>query len=1366
MSISRRQFLSAAAASTQFGAPRRIGGRARRPQPETRTPARRRVRSLAAAVLCACLALPLAGLFAESAQAQAGGQFVDIPAGHDGSTRFRFFVDFNSSQSGVPDITATNATVSVTALGLHNSYFQIWVRPSSDASVRITVPGIGTRTVHGPASDARLKDIWFVNSTAVRKSLQTSGGNKFNPNLRNYRVDGQTSVSMAPFNSNATIRVLGRYSNADGKFTLSSRSGGEKSLSVNFDSDDDQRDRVLTVRVTSADGTQTRDYDLQFGGGSRSCYGELISANVPQYFTELDTLSVTAIGGSVDSGPGTLAHYKRSYTVYVTNSTTDVRVRASGKHDDSSVSIWTGTRDKSFSQPTKLRHIVSAAIKVRTDLDDRCYESWHSLKVVKLPGENSSGGGGHNKAVGYPLTAQPVDLPAKHDGSTFTFRLLFSEDVDIDPEEMRDHALEVTDGTVTNAARIDGRSDLWELTVQPSGTVDVRIIVPQPSDCTEEGALCTSDGRPLSGTLLKRIVRYVTSDAWSLRSTPDPSTLTASFESVPASHDGTSTFAVELAFSEAVFDGTESFDRNARVRSVISVTGGTLRGGRRTDPDGYDRWILRIEPDGNGDVTVSLPATTGGCSATNAICTPGGTALSEEATATIEGPGAGTAQVQQPATLTAAFESVPSSHDGSSGFTVQLAFSAAVFDGTESFNRNARIRNAVSIAGGTLTNFRRTNPAVFDRWTLRIRPSGNGDVTLSLPETTSCGATNAICTPGGTPLSGSPTATIQGLATLSVADATVEEGPDVKLAFVITLSRALSQAVTVDFATSDGSALAGVDYTAKSETVTFAAGTTSKTVYVPVIDDNHDEDSEVMTVTLSNASGATIADGTATGTITNSDPLQKEWLARFGRAAAANAVAAVTARLETPRDAGSHFTFSGQRVELSDTDGGGALQQALTGAALLLGGSCGSGGDPDSDDWPDAHALDGDGGTACPARRVEPRDLLMGTSFRAVMGSGAGSQWTGWGQGASVSRFSSAGTGLSLSGETATGSMGMDWERGRLLTGFAMTHSLTEGSAHGAGQSYLLGSSVTTMLPYARYALTDRLSVWGLAGTGSGRMTLELDGVAPERFGADLTMRLAAMGARGELVTPAEAGGFALALKADGFRVRTASDEGSSPGRGNLAGARAGASRVRAALDGRRTFALAGGAALTPSAEFGLRQDGGDAETGRGYEFGAGLGYADPSRGLDAALRAHGLVMHAEDGYDEWGVSGSLRLVPGAAGRGLSASLTPSYGADTGGTERLWTLPDAHALTANGDTPLSRRLDGEVGYGVAIFGGAYTGTPNAGMGLTDTARELRMGWRLAPADGGDFEFHLDAARRDGAGDAPEHRIGFGLTTRW
>ena len=709
--------------------------------------------------------------------------------------------------------------------------------------------------------------------------------------------------------------------------------------------------------------------------------------------------------------------------------------------------------------------------------------------------------------------------------------------------------------------------------------------------------------------------------------------------------------------------------------------------------------------------------------------------------------------------LTARIASAPSEHRGKGRFVVRVAFSAPVA---------GRAKDAaIEVSGGTLARAARVDERK-DLWALRIAPSGYEAVTVTLPATADCAAAGAVCTADGRRLETALTHTIQGPPALSVADASAHEGPGATLDFAVTLSRAASGEVTVNYATRDGTAKKGKDYRLAKGTLSFAAGETSKTVSVALLDDAHDEGAETFRLVLKKATGAAIADGEAVGTIENADPLQKDWLARFGRAAAADAVAAVTARLETPRDAGSHVTLSGQRVDLSDTDGGRALEQALTGFAQLLGGSCGSGPEPDPDGWPDRGAArDGAGAVACPAPRLTGRALLLGTSFRAVLGGGAGSQWTSWGQGASVSAFSSATPSLSLSGETATGSLGMDYEHGRLLTGFAMTHSLGEGTAQGAGRSYLMGSSVTTALPYVRYALSERLSAWGLAGTGSGRLTLDLDGEAPERYGADLSMTLAAVGARGDLVTPAEAGGFALALKADAFWVRTESESVSTPEAGNLAGARADASRVRAVLDGSRTFALAGGGTMTPSVALGVRHDGGDAETGTGFELGAGLGYADPARGLDMALRVHGLAAHAEDGYDEWGVSGSLRLVPGAAGRGLSASLTPSWGADPGGSERLWMLPDAHAMAPDGDAPLSRRLDAEVGYGIAMFGGGFTGTPNVGMGLSDTARELRLGWRLAPAGGGGFEVNLDAARREAANDdAPEHRVGLGLTARW
>ena len=132
----------------------------------------------------------------------------------------------------------------------------------------------------------------------------------------------------------------------------------------------------------------------------------------------------------------------------------------------------------------------------------------------------------------------------------------------------------------------------------------------------------------------------------------DPNALTARFENVPDAHDGSARFTLDLAFSEAVFDGTESFDRNQRIRSKVSVAGGTLRGFRRAAPTQYDRWVLKVEPSGNGDVTVALAADGAACDG-GGICTPDGVQLSGGASATVEGPAADAPDAPSAPTLTA-----------------------------------------------------------------------------------------------------------------------------------------------------------------------------------------------------------------------------------------------------------------------------------------------------------------------------------------------------------------------------------------------------------------------------------------------------------------------------------------------------------------------------------------------------------------------------------------------------------------------------------------------------------------------------------------------------------------------------------------
>jgi chitinase len=156
----------------------------------------------------------------------------------------------------------------------------------------------------------------------------------------------------------------------------------------------------------------------------------------------------------------------------------------------------------------------------------------------------------------------------------------------------------------------------------------------------------------------------------------------------------------------------------------------------------------------------------------------------------------------------------------------------------------------------------------------------SGDTTVENDETFTVTLSNP--TGGATIKTGSATGTIanddaaQTLPSISISNASKAEGNSgtSNMTFTVTLSSASTSPVTVKYATSDGTAAAGADYTAASGTLTFAAGETSKTVNVAINGDATVESDETFTVTLSEASGATIGTASATGTITNDDASQ------------------------------------------------------------------------------------------------------------------------------------------------------------------------------------------------------------------------------------------------------------------------------------------------------------------------------------------------------------------------------------------------------------------------------------------------------------------------------------------------------------
>ena len=95
--------------------------------------------------------------------------------------------------------------------------------------------------------------------------------------------------------------------------------------------------------------------------------------------------------------------------------------------------------------------------------------------------------------------------------------------------------------------------------------------------------------------------------------------LTASFENVPESHAGSGEFTLRLAFSEALAAG----GAGRKIGQALVLTGATRGTVLRVDGR-RDLYEFKVRPSGGGAVTVSLPATTGACDASDAICTAGG----------------------------------------------------------------------------------------------------------------------------------------------------------------------------------------------------------------------------------------------------------------------------------------------------------------------------------------------------------------------------------------------------------------------------------------------------------------------------------------------------------------------------------------------------------------------------------------------------------------------------------------------------------------------------------------------------------------------------------------------------------------------
>ena len=188
----------------------------------------------------------------------------------------------------------------------------------------------------------------------------------------------------------------------------------------------------------------------------------------------------------------------------------------------------------------------------------------------------------------------------------------------------------------------DGLEHAWVFFLAPDGAGDVTFALVADAACAT-GGICTPGGTALTEVPAAASIPGP--------GDPEEAPLSASFVDVPAEHDGQSAFRFRVAFSEPIAISYRSLREDA-----FEVTGGRVTRGKRVDRR-KDLFEITVEPDGAGEVTISLPAGRD-CEVSGAICTwgPPRKPLTNTPTATVAGP--------PMAPLTASFEGVPSEHDG------------------------------------------------------------------------------------------------------------------------------------------------------------------------------------------------------------------------------------------------------------------------------------------------------------------------------------------------------------------------------------------------------------------------------------------------------------------------------------------------------------------------------------------------------------------------------------------------------------------------------------------------------------------------------------------------------------------------------
>ena len=511
----------------------------------------------------------------------------------------------------------------------------------------------------------------------------------------------------------------------------------------------------------------------------------------------------------------------------------------------------------------------------------------------------------------------------------------------------------------------------------------------------------------------------------------------------------------------------------------------------------------------------------------------------------------------------------------------------------------------------------------------------------------------------------------------------------------------------------------------------------------------------------------------------------KPTLAAVGTATLNSAVDTIGSRFNGAGGQGSQLTLGGLRLAggmgpARPDIGGGMLPGGglAPGGGRAHGGGLGSGGGASFGNDPSLGGMSfgsgpfaaGGPGAGRAGLWDQADSLLLGTSFEwSLAGSpqeaagdeasleGRPLRWSLWGRAGVVSFDGRPDSGSRYGGELRTGYVGIDVDAGKWLAGVALARSWSDSDySFGGGEADFergrLETTLTAVLPYGRWKLSEKSEAWGVLGMGRGEAAHVAGDARDRRETSDLSMWMAAGGLRHEL---ASRRGYDLALRADGGLARLETADGAQ----DVDGLDAGSWRARVGLEASRGW-LVGENLLTPFVELAGRYDGGDAASGAGLELAGGARYGAARFQLEARGRV--LALHSDSGYREKGLSLTAVMNPREDGSGLSLAFGPRWGAMTGGAETLW--QDHMPRPRTGGHAPEAGMDAALGYGLPLLprlGGVLT--PFAEARFAGGVRQYRLGGRFAIAPIR-LDAELAAERSESASRPPNDRFGFLL--RW